>query len=76
MAILYSYPMAQIETSDLIIGTKINEIGEPTKSFLVSDLISLTLSTLQANGATGYFVSADDQGVTVVNGIITAIDVL
>ena len=50
MAILYSYPIAQIETSDLLIGTKTVEIGEPTKSFLVSDLVNLiNNSTLTLN---------------------------
>lgn len=73
MAIVYSYPVAQIEPSDLIIGTKTVEVGEPTKSFLVSDLINLTISTLGSNGASGYFETADLKGVTVLNGIITEI---
>lgn len=73
MAILYSYPMAQVEASDLLIGTKTVEIGEPTKSFLVSDLVNLTINTIGATGATGYFETADLQGVTVENGIITNI---
>jgi hypothetical protein len=73
MAIVYSYPIAQIEASDLLIGTKTVEVGEPTKSFLVSDLVNLTITTLGETGATGYFETADLQGVTVVNGIITSI---
>ena len=73
MAILYSYPSAQIETSDLIIGTKTTEVGEPTKSFLVSDLIQLTISSLSSVGATGYFESRDLKGITVENGLITEI---
>lgn len=73
MAIVYSYPIAQIETSDLLIGTKTVEIGEPTKSFLVSDLIDLTITTIGATGATGYFETTDSKGVTVENGIITNI---
>ena len=73
MAILYSYPIAQIETSDLLIGTKTVEIGEPTKSFLVSDLVNLTINTIGTTGATGYFETADLQGITVENGIITNI---
>jgi hypothetical protein len=73
MAIIYSYPMAQVETSDLLIGTKTIEVGEPTKSFLVSDLINLTINTIGATGATGYFETTDLKGVTVENGIITEI---
>ena len=46
MAIVYSYPIAQIEASDLLVGTKTVEVGEPTKSFLVSDLITLVQSNI------------------------------
>ena len=73
MAIMYSYPGAQIELSYLLIGTKTTEVGEPTKSFLVSDLVNLTISTLGSTGATGYFETTDLKGVTVENGIITEI---
>jgi hypothetical protein len=73
MAIVYSYPIAQVETSDLLTGTKTVEVGEPTKSFLVSDLISLTISNLASVGASGYFETRDLKGVTVVNGLITDI---
>jgi len=52
MAIVYSYPIAQIEASDLLIGTKTVEVGEPTKSFLVSDFINL-LATSGAAGPQG-----------------------
>jgi hypothetical protein len=76
MAIVYSYPTAQIEPSDLLIGTKTVEVGEPTKSFLVSDLINLTISTLGSTGASGYFETADFKGVTVLNGIITDIEII
>jgi hypothetical protein len=73
MAIIYSYPMAQVETSDLVIGTKTNEIGEPTKSFLVSELVNLAVTAVTANGASGSFITNDEQTVVVVNGIITSI---
>jgi hypothetical protein len=76
MAIVYSYPTAQIEPSDLLIGTKTVEVGEPTKSFLVSDLINLTISTLGSTGASGYFETADSKAITVVNGLITDIEII
>lgn len=41
MAIIYSFPEAVIQSTDLIIGTKMDQAGHPTKSFLVSDLVSL-----------------------------------
>jgi hypothetical protein len=41
MAIIYSYPEGTIESTDLLLGTKINQTGHPTKSFLVSDLVNL-----------------------------------
>jgi hypothetical protein len=46
MAIIYSYPEATIESTDFLLGTKINESGHPTKSFLVSDLITLVQSNI------------------------------
>jgi hypothetical protein len=59
MAIIYSYPSAQVELSDLIIGTKTTERGKATKSFLVSDLVYLintavapTLQQVTTNGNT------------------------
>lgn len=74
MAIVYSYPTASIALEDFLFGTKIGQEGKPSKSFIVSDLVNLTISTLQSGGVSGYFVSADDKGITVTNGIITAID--
>lgn len=57
MAIIYSYPEATIESTDFLLGTKINESGHPTKSFLVSDLITLAQPDLSGLvpyiGATG-----------------------
>jgi len=41
MAIIYSYPKATIASNDFLLGTKRNESGNPTKSFLVSDFITL-----------------------------------
>jgi len=74
MAIVYSYPIAQIESSDLLTGTKTVEVGEPTKSFLVSDLVSLTATAVTASGVSGTFISIDDKEIIVTNGIITGIN--
>lgn len=59
MAIIYSYPTAQVQLSDLIMGTKTTERGQATKSFLVSDLVYLintavapTLQQVTTNGNT------------------------
>jgi hypothetical protein len=41
MAIIYSYPKATIQLVDYLIGTKKGESGNPTKSFLISDLVDL-----------------------------------
>lgn len=41
MAIIYSYPRATVESQDYLIGTKFNSSGNPTKSFLVSDIVAL-----------------------------------
>jgi len=41
MAIAYSYPIATPTLSDTLIGTKFNNNGNATKSFLISDIIDL-----------------------------------
>lgn len=41
MAIIYSYPKAIPVINDYILGSKMNEIGNPTKSFAISDIASL-----------------------------------
>lgn len=55
MAIIYSYPRASVQLVDYLIGTKKDESGNPTKSFLVSDLVDLinqnnTLQAVTDNG--------------------------
>jgi hypothetical protein len=67
MAIVYSYPIAQIEASDLLIGTKTVEVGEPTKSFLVSDFINL-LATSGAAGPQGPEGPAGPEGAAGATG--------
>jgi hypothetical protein len=76
MAIVYSYPIAQIEESDLLIGTKTIEVGEPTKSFLVSDFINLLATSGAAGpqgpvgptGATGPTGNTGPQGIQGATG--------
>ena len=67
MAIIYSYPEAAIETTDLLLGTKINETGHPTKSFLVSDLVALLIDA-GASGPTGPQGPTGEQGPIGANG--------
>jgi hypothetical protein len=57
MAIIYSYPQATPTISDTILGTQFDYDGNPTKSFLISDIISLaqasnapTLEQVTASG--------------------------
>ena len=57
MAIIYSYPKATIQLVDYLIGTKKGESGNPTKSFLVSDFVTLVQNNITTfvpyTGATG-----------------------
>lgn len=41
MAIIYSYPGATPTLSDTVLGTKFEDEGNPTKSFLISDILNL-----------------------------------
>lgn len=67
MAIIYSYPRATVQLVDYLIGTKKDESGNPTKSFLVSDLVDLinqnnTLQAVSDNGNTTDNVLIVDDG--------------
>ena len=68
MAIIYSYPKAAIEQTDFLVGTKRNEDGNPTKSFLVSDLITLMINSGVA-GPTGPQGPTGPAGPTGAQGI-------
>jgi len=69
MAIIYSYPVATPTLSDMIIGVKFDYNGNPTKSFLISDIIGLVptpaIPTLQEVCDAGANVS--DVFITLVN---------
>jgi len=52
MAIIYSYPEVTPTLSDTVVGTQFDESGNPTKSFLIADIIDLAVATLPA-GPTG-----------------------
>jgi hypothetical protein len=41
MAIVYSYPQGTPTLSDMVLGTQFDYDGNPTKSFLISDIIGL-----------------------------------
>jgi hypothetical protein len=52
MAILYSYPSVKVAFTDSILGTQLDKDGNPTKSFLVKDLINLVETTTVSNDTT------------------------
>ena len=52
MAIIYSYPEVTPTLSDTVVGTQFDESGNPTKSFLISDIIDLAVTSLPP-GPTG-----------------------
>jgi hypothetical protein len=41
MAIIYGYPRATPTLSDTVLGTQFDYEGNPTKSFLISDIVNL-----------------------------------
>jgi len=47
MAIIYSYPGATPTLSDTVLGTKFEDEGNPTKSFLISDILNLANSLVE-----------------------------
>jgi len=53
MAIIYSYPIATPEITDLILGTKVDptkpQEGPTTKSFSIQDLVNLITNTTVSN---------------------------
>jgi len=61
MAIIYSYPVVQPTTDDLVLGTDATDASKPTKNFTVQsiiDLVTVSGNDLQAvlnngNVATG-----------------------
>jgi hypothetical protein len=66
MAIIYSYPKAKPILSDTVIGTHFDENGNPTKSFSISDIIDLAVTSLPPGpqGPTGPSGPIGPQGQT------------
>lgn len=79
MAIVYSYPQGTPTLSDTVLGTQFDYDGNPTKSFLISDLVALaqssTIPTLQQVTTAGntttntiYINKAETEQALVING--------
>ena len=49
MAIVYSYPGASPTLSDTVLGTQFDYDGNPTKSFLIADIVNLVANTTVSN---------------------------
>jgi hypothetical protein len=49
MAIVYSYPGATPTISDTVLGTQFDYDGNPTKSFLIADIVNLVANTTVNN---------------------------
>lgn len=41
MAIIYSYPGVKVSLADSVLGTQTDELGNPTKSFFIKDIVNL-----------------------------------
>ena len=73
MAIIYSYPEATPTLSDTVVGTQFDESGNPTKSFLISDIVDLAITSLPPGptgpqGSTGPAGPIGPQGPTGSSG--------
>lgn len=73
MAIIYSYPKVIPTLSDAVIGTQFDENGNPTKTFLISDIVNLAVTSLPPGptgpqGATGPAGPIGPQGPTGSSG--------
>ena len=69
MAIVYSYPQATPTLSDTVLGTQFDYDGNPTKSFLIADILNLIPPATA--GWSGSFDTSEILEITVVNGLIT-----
>lgn len=65
MAIIYSYPYATIELDDLLLGARPSIDGNATKTFLMQDIITLTINNVPA-GPQG---PQGPQGIQGIQGI-------
>ncbi len=49
MAIIYSYPQAPVTLMDFVLGTQFEDIGSPTKSFAIKDIVNFVANTTVSN---------------------------
>jgi hypothetical protein len=73
MAIIYSYPEVTPTLSDAVIGTQFDNEGNPTKSFLIGDIVNLAATSLPPGptgpqGSTGPAGPIGPQGPTGSSG--------
>ena len=73
MAIIYSYPEVTPTLSDTVVGTQFDESGNPTKSFLIGDIVDLAITSLPPGptgpqGSTGPAGPIGPQGPTGSSG--------
>lgn len=68
MAIINSYPHATVKTDDLILGVQTSEEGNPTKTFLMQDIITLASENAEP-GPQGPQGVQGVQGVPGIQGI-------
>ena len=67
MAIIYSYPIVDPSTNDLVLGSDVDSAGKPTKNFTVQsiiDLVTVTGNDLQAVLDNGNTANSKDIDLT------------
>ena len=71
MAIITSYPVAQPEVLDYILGVRTEDDGIPTKLFPIQELIDLVVEEVPAGptGATGATGATGPQGPQGIPGV-------
>jgi len=73
MAIVYSYPQATAQLTDLILGTRITEDGSSTRSFSVADIVTLAGGNVGSGGYVPYIgananVQLGNHALSLTNG--------
>lgn len=54
MAIIYSYPQATAQLTDLLLGNRITEDGSSTRSFSIADIVTLAGGNINTGGYVPY----------------------